>query len=249
MAIEIKGLCYVQNENLQKAIECFHKIEETHPYKGQIWQVLAECYISIQDYEKAIRYLNLIINKTQLSDLEWGVTLQRRATCYLFTNQLELSKKDIDDALKHDSEYAQLYLTLAEYYIRIKDIDKARTEIAYAEALAIDKGEIIEETAKMLFRNALIEDALLFFKRLEQEYPLLVKSCYFSIAYCYYILNNQEQMIRAIIKGTIQQPDLLERAATNGLMDSTSQDFIRIGLKIKHMMENGELNNLEDFQD
>lgn len=56
-------------------------------------------------------------------------------------------------------------------------------------------------------------------------------------------------MIRAIIKGTIQQPDLLERAATNGLMDSTSQDFIRIGLKIKHMMENGELNNLEDFQD
>lgn len=71
-------------------------------------------------------------------------------------------EKDIDDALKHDSEYAQLYLTLAEYYIRIKDIDKARTEIAYAEALAIDKGEIIEETAKMLFRNALIEDALLF---------------------------------------------------------------------------------------
>lgn len=248
MAVEIKGLCYVQTENLQKAIEYFHKVEETHPHKRQIWQVLAECYISIQEYETAINYLTRVLTTTQPANLERGVALQRRAACYLFTNQLELCKKDIDEAIKCDSEYAQLYLTLAEYYIRIKETDKARIEIAYAEALAIDKGETIEEAAKLLFRNLLIEDALLFFKRLEQEYPELAKSCYYSIAYCHYVLNNKEDMIRAMIKGAIQQPDLLEHAATNGLMDLTSQDFIRIGLKIKHMMDNGELGNLADYQ-
>lgn len=136
-----------------KGCKCFSAIENSSPNRDQIYQVISECYFSVQNYEKSIEYLTKCLNIKSLSNFEYASTLQKRALAYLFLNELDLCKKDIDLGISYDEQYDYLYLTLGEYYILQGEEKKAQREMSYAEALASDKKEIKIEIANIYYRN------------------------------------------------------------------------------------------------
>src|SRR3989339_712776 len=59
------GLCYLQIENIQKAYECFSKVEELNPNDTGAWFGLMNIFFKKQDTDKTIKYCDKLINAKQ----------------------------------------------------------------------------------------------------------------------------------------------------------------------------------------
>ena len=199
-ALELKGLCYIQLGEMEKGCKCFSAIENSSPNRDQIYQVISECYFSVQNYEKSIEYLTKCLNIKSLSNFEYASTLQKRALAYLFLNELDLCKKDIDLGISYDEQYDYLYLALGEYYILQGEEKKAQREMSYAEALASDKKEIKIEIANIYYRNEKFDEALTYYIRLEKEYPNFMPAYQYIMACCYYRKNDEQNTIKYLVK-------------------------------------------------
>ncbi len=245
---ELKGFLSLQMGDTARARECFLQIEHSHPSRQHIWRALSECYFTECNYGKALEYLDKVIETTEIPSRRADL-FQRKAICCLIAENLELCKQSIDEGLKCNGRYAQLYVTTAEYYIHQEQMQKAREALKQAERLAPDKGDFIEETAELLFRYSLTDDALGYFQRMERDYPERIKKYYYHLAYCYYMQKDTNNGINALISGIIYQPDLLRHADQNGLSNLMTPDFIRSGLAIKRMIDNGNLEILEEPDD
>lgn len=245
---ELKGFLSLQTGDTERARELFMQIEHSHPSRQHIWRALSECYFTERNYGKALEYLDKVIASTEIPSRRADL-FQRKAVCCLLADNLELCKQSIDEGLKCDGRFAQLYVTTAEYYIHLEQMQKAREAFRKAEELASDKGDFIEETAELLFRYSLTDEALGYFQRMEKEYPERIKKYYYHLAYCYYMRKDTNNGINALIAGIIYQPDLLRHADQNGLSSLMTPDFIKSGLAIKRMIDNGTLEILEEPDD
>lgn len=244
-ALELKGLCYMQQGDAAQTCRFFLQIEESSPNRQRIRQMMSECYLAMQDYKKAIEYIDKVLSESNIADFERAILFQKRALAHIFLGETEQCRQDIENGLSYDKEYAPLYLTLGEYYIHLGKYTEAQTEIAYAEALAPDKGEMIEEISHVYFRNELLFEALTCYEYLEKNYPHLVKTYYYIMGYCYYIRGEREKAFRTLIKAIVASPDTL-----NNISDLIGQGkeenlYFHMALDVKHMIDKGSINPLD----
>lgn len=245
IALELKGLCYMQQGDAAQTCKYFLQIEETSPNRQRIRQMMSECYFAMQDYEKAIEYIDKVLSENNIADFERAILFQKRALSHIFLDKIEQCKQDIENGLSYDKQYAPLYLTLGEYYIRVGKYTEAQTEIAYAEALASDKEEIIESISQVYFRNELLDEALTCYEYMEKSYPYLVKNYYFVMGYCYYIKGEREKAFRTLVKAIVSSPDTLNNIREVIGQEGEENLYFHMALDIKHLIDKGSLNPLD----
>lgn len=248
-ALELKGLCYMQQGDADKTCQCLLQIENTSPNHLRIQQMMSECYLVMQDYKKAIEYLDKILSESNIADFERAIFFHKRALAHIFLGEIEQCKQDIEHGLSYDKQYAPLYLTLGEYYIRKGNYEKAQTEITYAEALAPDKGEIMEEISHVYFRNELLNEALACYEHLERNYPHLLQPYYYLMGYCYYAKGEHKKAIRMVIKAVATLSGSEENINDTIKERDEKDPYIHLIWKVKHMIEEGSINPLDYLEE
>jgi len=104
------GLCYLQIENIQKAYECFSKVEELNPNDTGAWFGLMNIFFKKQDSDKTIKYCDKLINAKQ--HIEEAVNKKSRVLSYAgrYSQAVSLLK----NTLNNYPNMSFLWFTLSE---------------------------------------------------------------------------------------------------------------------------------------
>lgn len=249
-ALELKGYCYLQSENPEEAIQYFEQILPVTETPANIYHILEICYTSLGKIEKSIEYLNKLLDLPDIPDFERAICYHRLATYYLQVSQPEQSLKSILAGLKHDSGNASLYLSLGEYYLFMDDKRSAELEFAHAEAFATDSDEVQAQILEVYFRAGYFEKTLQLFRQLEKQYPEKAERFYFCASYCCYILHEEADLIKYLVRACIfRQRDGIkdEQLQPTGLMPK-EEDFLKLVLEVKQKIADGSIRP-EDYFD
>ena len=94
-----KAFCLYKNESYDKAISCYKELKTHREFvASQVYPNLAECYISIDEYEKAYEIIKLIIG---LEDIEDEVSVYGNYIyCCIETDRRDEAIEVLGDALK-----------------------------------------------------------------------------------------------------------------------------------------------------
>lgn len=248
-ALEIKGYCYLQSNNIKEATHYFEQALPTAETPSNIYQMLESCYTAMGKTEKSIELLNRLLSDTTIPDFERAIYYQKLAQNQLILAQYGLCLQNIQKGMKCDSEYAPLYITLGEYYLQTGNQHAAEIEFAHAEAYTTDPGENLEQTLEAYFRSGYFQETLRYFLQLEKQYPLQSDKYYFCAAYCYYILHDKRNLMKYVVRASVLLQRLKER---NGHIPPPpipeEEGFISLIREISREISDGNI-QVEDYFD
>jgi len=111
------GTCYVSEEEMKKAVECFQQADALKPDDFDILSQLAKCLLALEDYEGALEFFN----KTVLIAPDEPDIYYHCANCYEKLDQIELAKKMYRKAIDINPREAVYYHALGFLYENMGD--------------------------------------------------------------------------------------------------------------------------------
>ena len=131
----------LQNKNYSMAITTLNRACDIN-YEPQFKYRLADCFVKIRQYDKALAALEQI----RVKDSEF---LRRQATILAASNNLPQAIKSIEKALVANSGDAGLWVLMAQYYRQDYDLTRADGAITKAISLAPDNHHALLELARI----------------------------------------------------------------------------------------------------
>ena len=239
-ALETKAFIFFMESNHKKAIQLLEKIRSYGIDSMNSRQLLIQGYIHEKEYEKAVEYCNEIL-ANELQDYEIAIFRTSRGYCNLMLGHIGACEDDMKIALMADKEYAPLYVVMGEYYLMKGDVQEAKGEFAYAEALAPERGDMLESIAFSFFRSGYFEDAKNIYLRLEKEFPELIKKDYYYLAYSLYYSNGKLDDIQTLlVKAAQNTPEILDYIIDTDFSENPEEEkFFKLAQIAKELVENG----------
>jgi tetratricopeptide (TPR) repeat protein len=132
--LDVHMFCYLIYQMMDFGhAQLAHTIIQTHEEKYKNFDIfktlLSEYYAQEGDYDKAIQYLNEVLDKDPYSTYNWYLL----AHCYLDTDQFDKAIDACNYALVVDDEVGDLYMIKATCYAYLGNIDESVKNCALAE--------------------------------------------------------------------------------------------------------------------
>ncbi len=239
-ALELKGHCLMYQGKYEETCQLFSRIEQMVTDKSRIRRILLNCYLVCMDFQKALTYCNLLIQEQGLLNTELSDFFQKRAKCYLFLDNIEQCKSDIETSLLYNEQNDESYLTKGEMLLSIEK--KAEAEQAFSEAqkYTFDSGETTLRIARAYFQWNYLEEALQTYTYVEQNFPEKMENDYYFMAFCYYVLGEEKKMFKYLVKGAVNYPATL--TSNLGIPSSeTEQEFLKLAETISKQIQEGSI--------
>jgi len=117
--------------NYRRAILEYKKAAELAPTMIAPRLRLAEAYIALKEFGKAVEECSSVIRRSPRADAYY-----LRGLAYLNEGTLDAAERDLKTAVKADESYAEAYVALGDLLLQKAEIKRA--ELSYAKALEID---------------------------------------------------------------------------------------------------------------
>ena len=141
-----KALFLYKNENYEKAISCYNELVSHEEFEAsQVDPYLADCYISIDDYEKAYKILKEIIGNEDLDD-EVSV-LGNFIYCCIETDRKDEAIEILGEALKRFPH------SILDYISTLNMIKSQHSEILTGKEKIIYPSELARNYINSSFHN------------------------------------------------------------------------------------------------
>ena len=239
-ALELKGHCLMQEGKYEETCRLFSRVEQMVTDKSRIRHILLNCYLVCMDFQKALTYCNLLIQEPGMLNTELSEFFQKRAQCYLFLDNLKQCEADIEASLLYNDQNDEAYLTKGEMLLSIEKEAEAEQAFSKAKQWAFDLGETIIRIARAYFRWNYIKEALQTFAYVEQNFPKKMESDYYFMAFCYYVLGEEKNMFKYLVRGAVNHPATL---AHNPIIPSNDaeQEFFKYAEIVATQIREGNI--------
>ena len=183
--------------------------------KIELSKIVGDSYFHLNEYEKAIPYLETYFNATNLKTREDNYIL---GICYYHTDQFEKATPLLVNASKGNDEMAQnAYYHLADCYIKTDDKEKAK--LAFDAASKLDFDENIKEDALFSYAKLTYElsyspfnETIKAFDNYISLYPNSERNAeaYRILTEVYMVTKNYKDAIESIEKIASKTPTILQ---------------------------------------
>ena len=120
--------CYKLSKKKNEAIKFLNEFLDKNPYSAYAWNELGKVYLElakihekIEDFSKAIYYYKIVDNKNKSSTY----SLYRLSRCYEKIYDYDTSMRYLNRIVEEDPLYEKAWISIAKYYLRKDDHDKA----------------------------------------------------------------------------------------------------------------------------
>ena len=208
---ELKAATYISAGNIDQGIKILETLSEENNMGMEATSILLNCYTETRDTERGIAFCNKMLQQPDLFETEKAKYHCHRAIFHLMKKDIDACKKDISSAMTADSNYAESYEVLGEYFLANGDVQSAENEFKTAYQLATEKDEILEKEALAFFRSGYLIKAIEYFEQLEKEYHETMEANYHFLALAYFYTKKDPELTKhAIYQSMYYTPEMFE---------------------------------------
>lgn len=205
-ALEVKGLCYMHNENYEEAIAIFKRLLLEYPNSNRIYPPLVKCYLDMEKPEEAKNTcLEWLKQCPQLSKFEKTEIYSYIAMCCFNLNQSVEGMKYIDAALDWEPGFRGAILQKGMLHVQLGENNEAQQLFQKVMDISPDdeQSEIIYSIANSYFFLRLYPETIEWCQKIVQNYPDEQMEALYMIACSYYSMSDMESCLEylAIIFG------------------------------------------------
>jgi len=200
-ALEVKGFCYLQDENQIEAINIFKRILPTTKTKSRIYALIAKSYMEL---ENTVEVLNTCMEWLKqcpkLTDFEKSEIYSYIAMCYSHLEKPEEGMKYIDEAIRINPFYRGGILQKGMLHLQLKEKENAKKLFQKALSLSPDDEqiEVLYSIANCYFFLKEYEDTINCCENIIYNYPNEKLEALLINASCYYELNHPDKCLNYI---------------------------------------------------
>lgn len=201
------------NELVNYIVPILNEVEEEH--KPELSKLVGDSYFQLQQYEKAIPFLETYFLSTKLSTREENYVL---GYCYYITGSYFKAVPLMQKASEGSDEMAQnAYYHLADCYVKTNEKEKAK--MAYDAASNLDFNPEIKEDALFNYAKLTYElsyspfnETIKAFDKYIELYPNSEKNteAYTILSEVYMVTKNYKDAIASIEKIKVKTPAILK---------------------------------------
>ena len=202
-AIEVKGFCYLQNENYPDAVSTFEKLLPFSKYKARIYSLIAKCYMEQELINEALNTcLNWLKDCSKLTDFEKSEIFSYIAMCYSHLNQPMEGMKYIDAAISLNSFYRGAILQKGMLHLQLDEKEIAKNLFEKALNLSPDdeQMEVYYSIANCYLWLKDYEETIKCCEKIISDYPQDQLEALIMLGSCYYFLGNIHSCFAYIAK-------------------------------------------------
>ncbi len=240
--IEMKGYCFQLLGDGTSACKCYKQVEQSVSNKTRIRMVLMACYFIDKKYDETIQYCNKLLESNDLENFERANVYHKRAVSHLAKGEYEESEKDVSNGLTYDGEFSELYLVQGELFVSEGKMIEAECSFRKAESFAMEKAETAQQAATTYMRYEHFKEAVQLYHWIEKEYPEEVKDFYSYIAFCYYRLKDEKNMLKYMVRSCFYTPESLSNPLWGEKDMGEDQDFFNLARIVLKEIQEGKIN-------
>jgi putative PEP-CTERM system TPR-repeat lipoprotein len=159
------GIAYMGKKDIGKATELFEKAQGINPELLLPYFNMGSIYINRGEKEKAIKEYRTILDIDE-NNLRALITLAK----FMESDGKDKEALDYYMRAKKQKKPAS-YIAFAEYYLRKKDIDKAKEELNEASSLSPGNIQVMDLQGAIFMMNKNYDSALTVYKNIAAKYP------------------------------------------------------------------------------
>lgn len=246
---ELKSNALLLENEIDKALECLFYIEKYTTEKPYIQNIILSIYFLTQNYQKVLEYADKITKSGNLADFEMAALYHKKGYSHLQLRNVQGCEEDIEQGLAYDNHNSDLYLLKGELQLTEGKPEDAQQAFHYGRLFAEDETDAISYTGNAYFHHKYWQQALSCFKEQEGLAPETMRIHYYHIAYCYYRMGLEEEMLTYLVRGAIFSPESLKEEGQHHTPFEEDAHFLELGKAVFQKIENGEINPMKYLQD
>ena len=201
-ALEVKGFCYMQNENYEEAITIFKRLLPEYSNNSRIYPPLVKCYLDMDKPEEAKdTCLEWLKQCPKISAFEKSEIYSYIAMCCFNLNQALEGMNYIDVALDLEPGFRGAMLQKAMLHVQLGENQKA--EHLFQKVMDIspdnEQSEIIYSIANSYFFLRMYPETIEWCLKIVQNYPDEQLEALHLIACSYHSMSDIESCMEYLV--------------------------------------------------
>lgn len=232
--LSFKGYCLYDSGEYEKAISVFKDFAEYVNDKSPAYELIAECYVKLENNAEAIKYLHQAL---QLNPADSNLCYQL-STNYYDMGDTPKALEYLQNAIALNPADAEAYSFMGEIKLELGEIEEAENYLQHS--LSID--DVDEETLKLLgdlnTQKEKYTEAIGYYEKALEINAFDIKLTFKLILAHYYAgnLDKVEKLIQQLNETTLQLDDLTDISESNKTELFQAKEMLA---KLKDILRNG----------
>ena len=202
-AIEIKGFCYMQSENFEKAIDIYKQLLPQAKSPNRIYAILARCYMDMENAAEAkTTCLQWLKHCPKMTAFEKSEVFSYIAMCCFNLYESQEGMDYIDAALSLEPSYRGAMLQKGMLHIQMSQTNEAQE--LFKKVLDIspydEHAEIFYNIANSYYFLQKYQETIEWCNKIINTYPEEQKEALYLMASSYFYLYNIESSLKCLSK-------------------------------------------------
>ena len=202
-ALEVKGFCYMQNENYEEALAIYQRLLPQAQVPSRIYALLVKCYLDMEKATEAkTTCLEWLKQCPKLTAFEKSEIYSYIALCCFNLYQAEEGMKYIDDSLNLEPAFRGAILQKGMLHLQLSQNKEA--EELFQKVLDIspddEQSEIMYNVANCYFFLRMFPETLEWCKKIIEGYPDEQMEALHMVACCYYSMFDIESCLKYLTR-------------------------------------------------
>jgi tetratricopeptide (TPR) repeat protein len=173
-ALEVKGFCYIQNENYEEALRIYHQLLPTSKVPSRIYALMVKCYMDMEKANEAKAMCQEWLKKCpKLTSFEKSEIFSYISMCCFNLNHPEEGMKYIDAALDLEPSFRGAILQKGMLYLQMNQ--KQEAVKLFQKVLDIspddEQSEILYNVANSYFFLQMYPETIEWCEKIIRNYP------------------------------------------------------------------------------
>ena len=198
-ALEVKGFCYLQNENYEEALAIYQQLLPQSQAPSRIYAFITKCYLDLERAQEAKdTCLEWLQQCHQLTGFEKSEIYSYISLCCFNLQQPEEGMKYIDAALDLEPAFRGAILQKGMLHLQLNENNEA--EKLFQKVLDIspddEQSEILYNVANSYFFLHMYPETIEWCKKIVLQYPNEQTEALYLIACSYYSLFDLDNCLK-----------------------------------------------------
>ena len=230
-ALEVKGFCYMQNENYEEALKIFQKLLPLSKVPSRIYGMLAKCYLELERAMEAKHTCQQWLKECpKLTGFEKSEILSYISMCCFNLFQAEEGMKYIDAALDLEPSFRGAILQKGMLHLQMNQYQEATRLFHKVQEISPDdeQSEIIYNIANCYFFLHMYPETIEWCEKITKNYPDEQTEALYLMACSYYSMFDVESCMKSLatiwkLSGNRFDEDYLEDKRFKYMFDNIAQ--------------------------
>ena len=202
-ALELKGFCFMQNDNYEEALAIYQQLLPKSPVPSRIYALLVKCYLDMERATEAkTTCLEWLKQCPKLTAFEKSEIYSYIALCCFNLYQSEEGMKYIDAALNLEPAFRGAILQKGMLYLQMSENKEA--EDLFQKVLDIspddEQSEILYNVANCYFFLRMFPETLKWCRKIIEGYPDEQTEALYLTACCHYNMFDIESCLKCLTR-------------------------------------------------